>query len=219
MSGVSSKGSLDGYNFYEGMYYLYGQLDANRYFWDTNNYTVWRLLVNHNNPASNLFSSSDNFNTCFSRSNLTWELPLISKLLDTRYEFMIYQRQQSGSGSAEKYRWVQYINPYDAVFGDVDAADVSKVTSTGYTVSGSNYGGIYKINNSNSFMVANNGTNGNWWGAIGAQTAFQGGIPGYDGKVITTGFLNLYIRIDNLRKNFEIFKDRDCPVATHFVEI
>ena len=92
------------------------------------------------------------------------------------YEFMIKQKPTS-DGTEAKYRWIQTVNPFTAVFGDVDVADVTKITTTGYSTH-SSYGGIYKFNSS-AYFVANNGNNGNWWGAIGAWNAHQGGIPGY----------------------------------------
>jgi hypothetical protein len=42
--------------------------------------------------------------------------------------------------------------------------------------------------------IANN-TNGNWYGGIGAAAAFNGGIPGYPNTTVTTGYIDLYVRV------------------------
>ena len=80
---------------------------------------------------------------------------------------MIKQKVTSTSAEA-KYRWIQTKNPMTAAYGDVDAADVTKITTTGYT---STYGGISKNKNGgNTFLSANNGKSGNWYGAFGSYT-------------------------------------------------
>jgi len=44
-------------------------------------------------------------------------------------------------------------------------------------------------------MCIANGSNGNWYGGIGVWAAYGGGIPGYPNTTVTTGYVDLYIRI------------------------
>lgn len=167
----------------------------------------WIRIVHHNNPASSLFASTDNFSQYVYKDSNRWFYGTLCYLITNNvYEFMIKQAQTLG-GTETKYRWIQTKNPYVAVFGDVDAADVTKITTSGYSDNAS-YGGIYKYN-AHSFFVANNGNNGKWYGAFGSWTAWSGGIPGYAGVAITTGYMDLYLRIDNQTSvnGFNIFNN------------
>jgi hypothetical protein len=44
----------------------------------------------------------------------------------------------------------------------------------------------------------NNGNSSNWWGATGPFSIYQSGSPSYGGSVTTTGYDDLYVRIDNI---------------------
>ena len=46
-------------------------------------------------------------------------------------------------------------------------------------------------------MVIANSNSSNWYGAAGIWTAYQNGIPWYPNTTITTGYMDIYIRIDN----------------------
>ena len=82
-----------------------------------------------------------------------------------------------------------------AVYEDVTANNITRSTSSEYTAS--TYGGIYALK-SNTYIVAVNGTKGNWFGAIGCWNIWSGGLPGINGYAITTGYIDLYLRVDNL---------------------
>jgi hypothetical protein len=60
---------------------------------------------------------------------------------------------------------------------------------------------LYKINNSNTFLCANNGVSGNWWGATGSKVIYQGGIPAWFGKIVKDGYVLIYVRVDEQLKN------------------
>ena len=47
-------------------------------------------------------------------------------------------------------------------------------------------------------MVIANNSNGNWFGAFGCWTAYSGGIPGYPNNVVTSGYMDLYVRVDEI---------------------
>lgn len=157
--------------------------------------TAWIRICHHNNPTSVRFASTNDFTKPLYLDADRWfNASLLYQITNDTYEFMIKQKP-TDSGTEVKYRWIQTKNPYIAVFGDVDSADVTKITTSGYSVH-SSYGGIYKLNSS-SYFVANNGNNGNWFGAIGCWSVWNNGLPGYAGTAITTGYLDLYLRIDN----------------------
>ena len=169
--------------------------------------SAWIKIVHHNNPASYLFTNSTLFETSVYIDANRWFNAAICDYVH-EWELMIIQAIDSSS-TPKKYRWIQYVSPMSATFDDVDAADITKITAAGYSASETRYGGIYK-NKGNTFFTCNNGTNGNWWGAIGCWSAYQGGIPGYNEEVIKTGYLDLYLRIDKLSttKKVSIWKDR-----------
>ena len=185
--GINKSGVVNANSFIEPPINVYD----NNFYTESDN-SIWTRIVHHNNPASYRFSSTDPFMASVYIDTNRWFIASLCDLVDI-WELMIIQTQTSG-GTVEKYRWIQHVNPMTAVFGDVDAADVTKITSSGYTTPGTSYGGIYKFN-SNSFFVCNNGNSGNWWGAIGCWTAYDGGIPGYNQKVVTTGYIDLYLRL------------------------
>ena len=152
--------------------------------------SAWMRVVHHNNPAGSLFSSSDTFTAwVYKDANRFCH----GKMFDytDRWELMVEQKTTS-TATATKIRWIQTVNPNVAVFGDVDSADVTKISTDGYTVS--SYGGIYK-KKSSTYWCANNANSSNWMGAVGCWTAWSGGIPGWGGAV-TSGYLDLYIRLD-----------------------
>ena len=152
----------------------------------------WVMVAMHSNPTSYKFSSSDTFSTFVYKDNNRY---FQGRLCDhvNRWEFLVLQKQKASS-SVEKYRWVQTKNPNTASFADVASANVTKNTSSGY--SSTSYGGIYKYNSS-TYYCANNGTSGNWFGAVGSWNEWNGGIPGWEGKAIVDGGgIVLYLRID-----------------------
>ena len=99
--------------------------------------------------------------------------------------------------SETKYRWVQQYNPMTATYANVARANITYNTSSGYATPASTYGGLYN-HNTNTKLCANNNVSGNWFGAIGSWSAHDGGIPGWNNTVVTTGYEDLYLRIDNV---------------------
>lgn len=159
--------------------------------------SIWELVFVHNRPAENKFNSADPFTTGFSTDmNLFFNFNICNNL--TSWEFLIIQAD-TYAATPLKRRWVQTANPLTATFADVAAANVTKNTSAGY--SSDTWGGLYKINNSNTFLCANNGTSGNWWGATGSKVFYQGGIPAWFGKIVKDGYVLIYVRVDEQLKN------------------
>ena len=181
--------------------------------------SVWLQIFHHNNPANSFFTSTDTFAIGVYRDSDRW-FNLNACNVFTKWEFLAKQRLTNTSTEI-KYRWIQSANPMICAFGDVDAADITQVTTTGYTTMGSTQGGIYKKNGA-TYISQNNGTSSSWWGAIGAWQQHQGGIPAMNGQVVTTGYLDVYIRIDNDSLSgtdkAKIFNNQDT-IANSFIEI
>ena len=164
--------------------------------------SLWVCICHHAKPSSsNLFSSSDSFGTCVVKDTNRY---FHGKLCDyatnansNEWEFLVIQ-QASNTSAIEKYRWIQFRNPNTATFSQVASGNVDHVTTSGCGYSSCSWGGIYK-KNSNAYYTANNGTESNWWGAFGAWSTVTNGIPAWNGVTVTsTGFLDLYVRVDTL---------------------
>lgn len=119
-------------------------------------------------------------------------MAIVQQITNGTYEFMVKSMYATGS-TEYKFRWVQTKSPYTATFAEVASSAVTKVTTSGYT--SYSWGGLYVLNSS-TYFCTNNGTQGNWWGAVGAWNTHQGGIPGWI-SVITTGYEDVYLRVDN----------------------
>lgn len=118
------------------------------------------------------------------------------------YSFRIHQGGTSIRDFVPCYRKSDnVIGLYDRVTGTFYTnANSSGSFSKGIDVAEGNYvttsyGGMYK-NGGNAYLTANNGTNGNWWGATGCWTDYDG-IPAWNGQVVSTGYYDVYVRIDN----------------------
>lgn len=176
--------------------------------------SVWEHIFHHEHMDLNSFSSSDPFASgSVYKSPQMWYNFAACRNLST-FEFMLWQKQYDYSPTY-KYRWVQSKNPENAAFADVAAANITKNTSTGYT--NWSTGGLYKINSSSTYLCTNNGTNGNWWGAVGKYTVYQGGTPGWAGILVTTGSIDVFVRVDTVDKNAKFYKN-GLQVCNNFYE-
>lgn len=111
-----------------------------------------------------------------------------------------------------------------ATFAQVAATNTTAITnSRGYTYNAKQWGGLW-AKKSSAYLTANNGNEGNWWGAVGSYSIYQGGIPGwgYSGHtpITTTGFNDLYVRIDNVEFIDTIASANKSKIwtANHFIE-
>lgn len=174
--------------------------------------SIWLQIFHHNNPGNSVFNTQDYFAGSFRLSEDLW-FNMSACNSFTKWEILVKQRQ-TPSSTEEKYRWIQNANPMTCAFEDVDAADVTFITTSGYTAPGATYGGFY-VKNGYTYISANNGTAGNWWGAVGAFQNYQNGIPAYNAHVVTTGYFDVYIRIDNdsiTSANLKALLDTDITV-------
>ena len=154
--------------------------------------SMWLRIFHHNNPTNNgLFASTDDFTKPIYKDANRWSnLQLLNQM--NSWELMVKQKATSSS-TEMKYRWKQDVNPYSATYSQVTANTVIKINVPSDATSA--IGGMYHIGSSTYFCITN-GSNGNWFGAIGAWTNYNGGFPGYPNTSVTTGYLDLYMRID-----------------------
>lgn len=184
--------------------------------------SCWAHIGHHADPTTYKFASGDPFATGVWKDDRRF---LDASFCDNVDKWEFIAKQKTGTSAAvQKFRWVQTKNPNTAVYADVTAANVTKYTnSQGYDNLGSSYGGIYKFN-SNTYYVMNNGSNGNWFGAIGCWSSWSSGIPGINGVAVADGgFLDLYIRIDNVtftngRTGCSLDKAGKAVLSTEFIE-
>ena len=173
----------------------------------------WVKIVRHSHPDTTKFVSSDVFTAYTYKAADVWFCgALCNEVTSGYWELMVKQALTSG-GTESKYRWIQQTNPMAGSYNETVAANIQRNTSSGYSTA--NYGGIYKFN-SNTYLVGNNGASGNWFGAFGCWTAYNGGIPGFFGGAVTTGYMDLYLRIDTAVDNADCdagFIEESLPPA------
>jgi len=83
-----------------------------------------------------------------------------------------------------------------------DQAKLANITQvSGYSSWAANYAGIFRYTSGttahgSTYLRQANATSSNWYGACGCWTAYQGGVPGFNGTVVTSGYMDVYLRID-----------------------
>lgn len=175
--------------------------------------SVWEQCLFHNNPTVNLFSSSDSFSKGVYKSDEVWfDFNRCKEL--TKFEFLYIQQPTKGD-TFTKYRWVQSKSPFVATYNDVSPSSVTRVTTSGYTDGGN--GGLYHSGSGNTYFVVADSYEGNWWGATGCWTAYQGGIPGYPQIVVTTGSIRVFVRVDVPKT--KDYKANDVLMTNSIVEV
>lgn len=152
----------------------------------------WIHVFHHNNPGSSgVFARTDPFTTgVYYNENKWFDLAMTKDM--KKCEFMVKQKATS-SATEVKYRWIQNKNPWDATYNDVAPSMVTRITTSGYT--DGQYGGLWNQLTGSSFMVIANNTSSNWYGAAGAFTQYQNGIPGYPNTTVTTGNFDIFLKI------------------------
>lgn len=193
--------------------------------YDTNVYiepdgSAWVRVFHHNNPGAGSFASSDTFTSSVYKDANRWFNVEVANYLD-KWEIMV-KGKFTATSDEWKLRWIQQYNPMTATYANVAAANVTKITTAGYSSSPSSWGGLYK-NGSQTYLCANNGTSGNWWGAVGSYSVYQNGIPGWGPSltVTTTGYNDIYLRIDNISDTTTQhvrFEKSGMITASNFIE-
>ena len=179
--------------------------------------SVWIRIFHHNDPTNNgVFNASDSFIKSVYLDDNRWFNVALCNHISGNWELMIKQKLLA-TDNETKYRWIQKYNPMTATYAQVAESNITKNTSTGYsTISGG--GGLYKFTTSVTYIACNNNNENHWLGAIRASSLFNSGIPAYVTGIITTGYTDLYLRVDNIiTPNFRI--NAGGAMATDFYEI
>ena len=174
---VKKTGEVDSTNFVEYGDYLKVLDDG----------SLWVRILHHNNPASNLFTTTN----CWwydDDTNLYSALGVLKSSEwnneNGEYEFLACEKLTSSSTEAQ-YRWKQTSNP------------ATSNTLSGYVLISGSPGRNIGLMNKGTQACFHNG-NG-WWCACGSYTQYSGGIPGFGG-VVTTGYMDLYVRVNDIQK-------------------
>lgn len=149
---------------------------------------LWVKVLHHNRPASNIFTTANakNINT----ENLFSKLYLFDdttrfKSTSGKYEFMV--REKLESTSTENIGiWSQTSSPT----ANAIAGYTQIYTSTG------SWPRSFGLTHQSANAVFDDSGSSTWWCSCGCNTAYQGGIPSFWG-ICKTGYLDLYIRVDN----------------------
>ncbi len=175
--------------------------------------SCWIRVFHHNNPGAGSFSSSNDFAHSVYIDENRWFNVELANYLD-KWEIMI-KGKFTATSDEWKLRWIQQYNPMTATYANVAVANITKITTSGYSSSPAAWGGLY-FKNGSTYLCANNGTSGNWWGAVGSYSVYQNGIPGWGptGTVTTTGFNDVYLRIDNVTFTSPIAKNTKNKIWT-----
>lgn len=198
---ITKTGILEGNLMGESEFSHYLKYDSNIYIEPDG--SAWVKIYHHNNPKGGSFSSTNDFVNGVYIDENRWFNVNVCNYID-KWELMV-KGKYTAEDNEWKIRWIQDVNPMTATFAEVAVANITKITNSGgelYGSSPSAWGGLYAKKGS-AYLTANNGTNGNWWGAVGSYSVYQNGIPGWgtSGTITTTGFNDLYVRIDNVDFN------------------
>lgn len=158
--------------------------------------SAWVRISHHNNPTNGVFSKTDDFeNSVYLDVDRWFNMEVCNAF--TEWEIMVKQKATNDSVE-NKYRWIQMTNPMIATYSDVDYSNITKINTDGYVNLPSTYGGIYKKSSSSeSYLFVNNNSPSNTWGRVGVLMLYQNGIAGWNKVVVTTGYLDVYLRIDS----------------------
>ena len=194
---LTKQGILKTANFYENGYQSILQYDKTIYIEPDG--STWAHIFHHNNPANSRFSNgtADWSEGIYLDENRWYD---VEKILNNliQYEFLVKQKT-TDTATETKWRWIQNINPLEATWEDVGTNACTYITNNGYSTSNYNKG-MYLFKTSNLHMCIANNAKGNWYGGIGACSIFNNGIPGYPNTTVTTGYIDLYVRIYPLTK-------------------
>lgn len=176
----------------------------------------WIRIFRHNSPStSGIFSSTNSFDKSVFVNNDVWFNVSLCNYLSNNWELMIKQKALE-TDTETKYRWIQNYNPMIATYEQVTTDNVTKVTTNGYSTHAA-YGGLHR-HSASTYICTSNARSTDWFGAVGCYTLHISGVPGYAGVTITTGFMDLYLRVDNfITPNFRI--NDGGAMAVDFYEI
>lgn len=167
--------------------------DNNLYLMKLSDGSTWAKVLEHNDPENNIFPNKE-LAANYTAPNLYSKLFLLTTgnflTSANNYEFL-FQQKTTSTASETQYRWTQTKAPLNTSQSDTNS-------TIGFTnISGASYGLTVK---SDYTLLGHSTGNTTWWSAAGSYKAYHGGIPGIeaDVSVITTGYLKLWVRVDNV---------------------
>ena len=177
--------------------YLINVYDKNYYIEPDN--SVWTRISHHTPVLSdgsyNLFSSTDSFSSQVYKNEKAWfNIALCNKNSSGKWELMVKQTKTQNDNET-KYRWIQNVNPMTATYEQTTPQNITINKNNGYDYEENTYGGMY-YKNSSAYLVVNNSIKNNWFGATGSWNSWSNGIPGVFTVAITTGYYDVYYRVD-----------------------
>lgn len=199
---MTKTGILKAENINESDVFEYLKYDKNIYIEPDG--STWLRIYHQNSPAENgVFNTTDDMaNSVYLNEHKWFNVEVCNHL--SSWELMV-KGKLTVDDKEWKVRWVQAVNPMTATYNDVAVNKVTKIINDEYQSSPSNFGGLYAKKATNqAYLTANNGSSSNWYGAIGAYRLYNNGIPGWSAEnsfVTTTGYNDLYVRIDNALEN------------------
>lgn len=162
--------------------------------------SAWIHIYHLNNPSNALFESTDSFETSVYHDEDRWFYVSLCNLID-KWELMI-KSARTDTDSEFVLRWIQSASPMLAAAEDVTADKVTYITD-GYDTT--TWGGLYNRTAATyTYLNLHDGSAGHWCGAIGTFTNWSDSVAttGFKGtgtgNGITTGYVDLYLRVDNV---------------------
>lgn len=182
----------------------------------------WAKIFEHNSKAGTVVFSSVAQCLNVQDENRYSRMYLLDnfKNINNKYEFLLeYPDDREGQYN----RWIQNLNPCNEYITPTS----SGTPADGYTVvhvdwTGNHWGGLTRQNSSvtSNYLTYLSGSTGhdNYWFAIAAFSAYQGGIPGPNSTVVT-GRVQMWVRIDNLPEENKFQISKNTMIANDFYEI
>ena len=173
--------------------------------------TTWAQVLYHDAVyGTSLFTSGDNLaSNVVNTTTKNSQFATLAKLNLTSYEFLLEYRHTLQAGSSmyarEYNRWKQTSNPATA------NNSISGYEAVSISWSANDWGGIAKSSESGLTFVDGSPGTGTWFYALGAYSAWNGGIPGPSRA--ETNIVTLYLATDSTLSNFKptaTFKDADA---------
>ncbi len=154
--------------------------------------SIWAPICVHYVPDGLFTGSSKTF--YYTERNIWENFGAINDLErpeSSQWEFYVMQ-QSTINGAFSKYRFKQNVSPLSATWDQVNPSKVGTNVTRISATSTNNYAGMYWPNFDSEAMCFANGTSSNWYGC-GVRTAYNGGIPGYNGETVK-GWQLVYMR-------------------------
>ena len=151
---------------------------------------AWARVFHHNSHWGSVLYSKDNSYAEAKSSNTVDKYSVLGSMANYKnssgvWEMLLEYPTSSLSGYN---RWKQTSNPATT------SESVTGYVAVNTSWTGNNWGGL-AVSNSGSTFMDGSVNNSSWWYAIGATSAYKGGIPGGNDTIVS--HINLWNRIDD----------------------